>query len=320
MTAPNNNYVVGAQNLDNDNRFYQSADVGAFNVAGDFAAYVLFWFDGHAQSQELINAFSADIWGNRAGGGTGWSFDIAQGGAPLPGAAEDMVLTATVGDGVAPVSASYPLSLSTVAPGIMPSYIKRLILATLFYDATGQVVWLGVNGSLQPPSSALGAPYAPSPNPAFLGLSGLNDDGRGISIASAGFTPMGPLFAAATTAGPLAAENFVKSQEVLGGAYFSWPEGIDWVHRYEFSSAQTQGTVQRTPQGTIPTAFPALPASLPDVGGLGFGNAQIPVLNPSPVSLIRMDGAGLPQIAALMQVRNPAWYTGGAFQFLGELP
>ncbi len=316
MTAPNNNYVVAAQNLDNDNAFYQAAAAAPFNPAGDFAAFVLFWLDGTAQSQAAENADSADIWGNAFNAGNdGWSIEIDPGGGALPGAAVDMVLVATVGDGAARVRAAFPLSLSTVGAGVMPSYINRLILAGLWYDSAAQTVWLSVNGSLQPPSAALAGAYSPSANAPSLGRSNLSGTGQGVSIVAAGFSPAPAAFPLASNAGGLAAENFVKSREALDGHYLYWIGGLDWVHRYQFSSALTQGTIATSPTGPVLQSFPALPASLPDLGGLGPTNATTPGLGANPVALNRVDD--VLANSWLVQNRNPDWYSGGAFQFLG---
>ena len=317
MTAPNNNYVETLTGFSAQN-FYQAANGGAFNAAAagqSFGAFVLFLINGgYQQANTLGPAQPSFLWGNEdVANITGWSLRIQAGGAPLPGTADDPILTANINDGTTRFTALLPFTLGGgVAGGALPGpgYAERLILAMLMWDAESNTMALGVNGSI-PHAVPTTADYAPSSLPTRMGFSPEDDEpATFVEICAAGYIRFLPGGVGDWgDFGGFAGSAFRAAREVNRGSFLTAPGSFDWVHRYQ-AVTPNAGTIARVANiaGALQTGAPAAPATLADLGGLGISNAAAG-LGPSPVAL-NLNGA-----LSLDQRRNPDWFHGGAWAF-----
>lgn len=316
MSGLNNNYVTSLLGFDDENYGEFPDNVDTFNANGldDFLAFCLFLIRGEYQlPNQDVEATPAFLFGNEdTVNNTGWSLQILPGGTGLAGTAEDPVLVARYGTGAAFNFAQLPLSETPVAgPGGRAGYIERLILATIGRQDSGDdtYVALSVNGAVANSVEA-GEPYAPSVLPCRVGLSpgGINE-ASDIEIVACGYSRGNNLLAGNGLAG-LPANAFRVAREQYSGGYLTTAGSLDWLHRWQAFSPN-QGTIGKTAQGATTTSRPPAPAELADLGSNGVSNVLSGAVEaPVPMTL---NGA-----LTVDQRRNPDWYQGGAFRFLGE--
>lgn len=293
----NDNYSAGAFEFDTSD-FYESE--AAINPTGDpFGAYILFWIDGSIQ--DLTPGFNypdIHLWGNHnPADSTGWRFRLTDGGA------QELVLQATVGDGVADQTASFG-----IIDGDHGGAIMRLIMASMWFDGT--LLSLGINGALAATidTGIGGGPIAAGAN-ARLGLSLAGDEPAGalIKVVSCGFVNLPAL--ASNDAGRVAGNAFAAAREAYDGDHIG--PGSDWARRYDARSliTGTPATITKSSRGAAVLTAAVAPDTWPDVGNNQFSAAAAAAQGPA-INLVRQ-GQGDDGIS-VTQFKNMDWLQGSS--------
>lgn len=322
MGAINSNYVAGITGFTAFSYFEAPNNIGSFNAAGDFSAFVAFWLDPSFIALGVADPSEQFLIGNKDDANdTGWALRILPGGNGLPGSSADPILVAEVGNGAATVQSALAFTDSnnlTPQPGV--SYINRLILAGLWYDSALEQIWLTVNGNPMPVGD-VGAPYAPSALALRVGRSpnGTGSESSNQSIIFGCGYSAPPFFPTQNNFFRLAGTHFQSAREGLFSGAVEAYSSLDWIHRWDAGQAGVgrQGTLGTAATGGGPfvTSFPPAPATWTDVGGQMARNLSTAGQSEDPIDLTAVT---VPGVQTVQTLKNPDWYHGAAYAFLGS--